>query len=595
MRSRVGAGPDREGFPGKFERNVLNLGLVTGNVAPFRVAFPMSLRIQCPSCRRQFKVDEELQGRTVECGACEKQFVVDNDAVVSERGEDRYFPGDIQKPGLDHYARATPSSPTSQSVQFATATYNDAASAADVTPVSPQRIFAGALGIGIQVLFALALVFGTQENWIMYDVEPQKRLVLAGFVVAVGACLIFVATRRRRMEGLLAIGGLGATVICLAAFLGVDQNSENVIPPPPLPDVASNPDTQGPKRLTEADVKNAMGYGPVASAIESAGVDRVVALWAPTMRQRFKFQIRNYLQRKCETPELPSFNERPNSGGIFIIENTPLSIAEVEQVVSNFAEIEEVYRNLRVFQIVIKSDNLGEMGAELKRKVDDPSHAAFYKLNQTELDHLVLKRVQEAAQRLSQAEPKRFRNEIGAKLLSLLDEDESAEFREAICEAIAVWSVPGDGAEAEVARVAQDLLINGGTVPRTMIEFLISRKSGAVVALLEELWKSDPASWESTVVSAGSPMEEVVIPYLKSESNAVLRSALVILRRLGTAASIPALEAALEAAGDDDDLKILINAAIDSIKNGSPVTPPDPGPGEEEEETIPAPTPPNTP
>lgn len=529
-----------------------------------------SLRIQCPSCRRQFKVDEELRGRTVECGACEKQFVIDADAVVPERSDDRYFPGDIQKPGLDHYARATPSSPTSQGVQFATATYSGTASAADVTPASPQRMFAGSLGIGIQILFALALVFGTQENWIMYDVAPEKRLVLAGFVVLVGACLIFYATRLRRIEGLLAIVGLGATVICLAAFLGANDTDENVEPPPPLPSMSPKDDGQGPKRLTEAEVRNAMGYRPVASAIESAGIDRVVALWAPTMRQRFKFQIQSYLQRKCETPELPSFNERPNSAGIFIIENTPLTIAEVERVVAEFAEIEEAYRNLRVLRIVIKSDHLGELGAEQKRKMEDPSHSAFYMLNRTELDHLVLKRVEEAAVRLSKAEPKRFRNEIAAKLIELLDEDESADFRAVICRAIAVWSVPGDGAAAAVGRVAQDLLINGGTVPRIMIEFLIARKSGEVVSLLEELWKADPNAWESTVVGAGSSVEEVFIPYLKSENAAVMRSSLVILRRVGTEASLPALADALAAAGDDNDLKLLITTAINSIKAGVP-------------------------
>ena len=97
----------------------------------------MTLRIQCPACQRQFTVDEELKSRTVECGSCEKQFVVDEDAIVSER--DRYFPGDIKKPGLKHYgAGRSPVDPAPE-VEFATATYSESATAADVIPPTPGR------------------------------------------------------------------------------------------------------------------------------------------------------------------------------------------------------------------------------------------------------------------------------------------------------------------------------------------------------------------------------------------------------------------------------------------------------------------------
>ncbi|NIP98061.1 MAG: hypothetical protein GWO24_33400, partial [Akkermansiaceae bacterium] len=155
----------------------------------------MTLSIQCPACQRQFKVSDKLKGRTVECGACEKQFVVDDDVIVVQR--DRYFPGDIKKPGLDHYGRAPSPDGPPPVVRFATASYDDHATAADVIPASPQRMFASTLGVLLQVIFAVVLLFGSQENGILKDMEHEKRIILSGFVVVMGAALIFYGSFRR--------------------------------------------------------------------------------------------------------------------------------------------------------------------------------------------------------------------------------------------------------------------------------------------------------------------------------------------------------------------------------------------------------------
>ena len=107
----------------------------------------MTLRIQCPACQRQFSVNEELEGRTVECGSCEKQFVVDEDAIVAER--DRYYPGDIKKPGLKQYGNAPTPGESAPLVEFATATYSESATAADVIPPTPARMVACTIGFCI--------------------------------------------------------------------------------------------------------------------------------------------------------------------------------------------------------------------------------------------------------------------------------------------------------------------------------------------------------------------------------------------------------------------------------------------------------------
>ena len=64
----------------------------------------MTLRIQCPSCDRQFKVSEDLKGRTVECGACEHRFKLGEEVIVQKR--DKFYPGERAKKGLERYGRA---------------------------------------------------------------------------------------------------------------------------------------------------------------------------------------------------------------------------------------------------------------------------------------------------------------------------------------------------------------------------------------------------------------------------------------------------------------------------------------------------------
>ncbi|MAT46446.1 MAG: hypothetical protein CMO35_03330, partial [Verrucomicrobiaceae bacterium] len=161
----------------------------------------MSLRIQCPSCQRQFTVDTELKGRTVECGSCAKQFVVDEDAIVPER--DRYFPGDIKRPGLKHYGVARDPEDTAPEVDFARAAYSDTATAADVIPPTPGRLVAGVAGILLLVTYLVVLVFGSNGEGVFSDVDQGKRILLSGFVALMGLALVCYGGIRRRKQSLM--------------------------------------------------------------------------------------------------------------------------------------------------------------------------------------------------------------------------------------------------------------------------------------------------------------------------------------------------------------------------------------------------------
>lgn len=527
----------------------------------------MTVRIQCPACQRQFKVGEELKGRTVECGACEKQFEVTDKSIVPERA--RYFPGDNKKPGLDHYGRAPFSGEKGESpaqVQFATATYNESATAADVIPASPQRLVASALGALIQVIFVVILIFGAQENGSLSDMEHEKRIILGGFVAFVGTALLFYGGFHRRKQAILTAVVLAGLVICLAIFLPVP---EKIVSNPLVGSPGTSPLVEPvpvSEKMTEAEAKEEMGYGPVEKAIKTFSYETVVALWAPTMKQRFRYQIQRYLQRKTGVGARPSFYTR-GDGGLIILEGTELDIPQIEVLIQRFGVVEDVYPSLRVIKFSVEGERLLEPSSELETKLNDETHPSFYAHNQAELDHIDIDRVRDAAQRLGSVEPKMFRDEIAKRLVELLEEDDDTEFRSTICSAILVWSQPDDGSEPAVSKVARELLSNKQEVPRSMIKFLIDRKYPEAIPLVEALWLKKPSTWEPLVVEAGSAAEGVILPHIGDEDQSVARSAILILRRVGTAASLPGLRKALATIQEGSELRVLLDTAIQAIES----------------------------
>ena len=564
----------------------------------------MTLRIQCPTCQRQFSVDEELKGRTVECGSCEKQFVVDKDTIVPER--DRYYPGDIKKPGLKQYGNAPGSGESAPLVDFATANYSESATADDVIPPTPARRVAGVIGTLILVTYLVILIFSSTGGGIFSDINTGKRILLSGFIAGVGLFLVLCGGLRRRKQASLAGVALAFAAMLLTVILPQGDSpvelpsAEN--PTPPRVGVEAVPVRMSGdevRKMSRDEARKAMAYDPIERAIESFGQEAVWALWAPKMRQHFRYQIQRYLQRKTGAAVRPAFYPR-GEGGLLVIEGISIKMPELIELVERFSDVEDVYEDLRVLRIVVKGEHLVEPSSELEGKLNNRTGESFIVLNQKELEHIDIDRVKDAAQRLSTVEPSRFRSEIARRLVELLDEDADAEFRSAICKAIMVWSVPEDGAEVAVARLVEDLLGRNEEVPKSMIEFLIERRTAGVVPLLKVLWEASPLDWESEVISMGSEMETVLLPCITAGDPAVQRSALLILRRVGTEASIPILRKALEAAGEDSDMKLLIERAIEGIENPplipetapepevEPLSEPEPAP-EPEVDPIPAP------
>ena len=63
-------------------------------------------------------------------------------------------------------------------------------------------------------------------------------------------------------------------------------------------------------------------------------------------------------------------------------------------------------------------------------------------------------------------------------------------------------------------------------------------------------------------------MESVIVPSIDSSNRACQRSALLILRRVGTEASLPLLQRSLESSDRDSDVVLLLERAIEAIESG---------------------------
>lgn len=530
----------------------------------------MTLRIQCPSCDRQFKVSDDLKGRTVECGACEHRFRLDDGVIVEKR--DKFYPGDQPKKGLDRYGRAPVAGGGAAPVQFETANYNQEFSAQDILPMSPQEWFASLVGVSVLVFAILLLIWGTtQPDGLLKDMEVPQRTVLAGFMVVVGIGLTGYGCRHRKKKGILLALPLGAVVIALSLTMPVPRTiipvegfAEEEGEEPRMPVMAP--------RKTAEQVREEIGFGPVLRAIsrhtdkEGNPEDYVSVIWVPEMEELYKFQLLRYLQRKTGSEERPIFYRR-GKGGIFVIDGERISLERVADIAERFGRVEEIYHPIRTVEVEVEPSRIGEASEDILRELTDNSHPAFYARNQTELDHIDLDRVQEAVQRLADVEPLRFRVEISRRLMGLLEEETDPALRADIGTALKVWSEEGDEAPEVVARVAREMQQQGDKLPRSMVEFLVQRGSPHAVDLLKPLWLTQPAAWEGLLVEVGPSAEPLALQHLESEDRGLQHSAIRILKRIGSADSVAALRAQLTAA--DDETKLLLEEVIRTLDGSS--------------------------
>ena len=498
-----------------------------------------------------------LRGKIVECGSCEQQFRVDDEVVVKAK---KFYPGERRDPLLDRFSRVP-----AQRVAAPIATGPPAPAVVDraaILPGSPFRVLMGLVGVIIAALVVMILIFGTGPGGLVHGAPLERRLLLAGFAGVLCLVLLVAANPLARWRGVL--GGLAANALLLTLPF-VFREGE-----PTVADGAGTlagleisndaPDVGDPLE----DVREEVGYAPLEAAIKAReGLPdggSAVGLWLRDLRDFNKLQILDFMKRKTGASEQSWLYPRPPTDFLLVLDGVDETLGEIEQLARSFGTIRRRFDDLRLIEVQVDNNVFVQGPQDRLQDRDDP---AFYELNRRELESIDLQRAGEAVKRLAGAEPKIFRNDIVIRLHDLMDEADP-EMKRDIAAALIVWAEPGDGSVPLVRRAAEELVREEGRVPTAIMTFLVRSGDDSALPILGELWREEPDEWELLLGDAGPEAEAEALKGLEAKSASTRFSAVRLLRRIGTARSLPALrEARGQAQGE---FIALIEQAIAAIE-----------------------------
>ncbi len=519
------------------------------------------LLIRCPSCGQRFKVGDDLREKTVECGGCEHRFRINDEVIV--RGK-KFYPGERTNPGLNRFQRVPHSFAPAAMGQQPSTRYGEVPDPALLEPVSPLRIIAGMVGVAGMILMALLLMFGASRGGALDGMASENRLVMGGFASFMGIALLIYANPKARIKA-LSVGLLLSAGLMMIPFVFtvgsktvgdredlVADLSPAKLPPADVP--PSNPD---------AALRARIGTDPLVKEIrrlEAEGSKKhALGLWLRGLSEMNRFLVRDYIFRV--TGADPSSHFYPRDGGDFlmVVIGPQQSLEEMAEVTAALGRTEKIYPDLSVIEVRVNNENFTEGPIEKLTKKGDP---AFYDLNKRELESIDLERVKRAVQRLAEAEPKIYRNDISRKLMSMLKED-GIDFKGNICRALAIWSeAPGPAGDAAL-KVVQNMMEKKSVVPPEMIALIVKERNVAVIPYLDQLWFKDVTAWESVYGELGQSIEATIVQRFPNTEGAVRYSAVRLLGKVGGRDSLAVLGTV--AAGANPELKVLLEQAQKAI------------------------------
>lgn len=518
---------------------------------------PESLQIRCPSCGQKFNVGHDLQGRMVECGACETQFRVNDDTILRSK---KFYPGEHRDPRLHGFGRRPME--TSGPVNIQMAHYHPEPQSVSFEPPGAQRTIAGVVAVLMMITVALLLGLGAHQGGVLDGVSQTNRLILAGFAGLLGAILLIYANPRGRKKAvffaLLFCSGLVAMPFIftaasepLAATGGTPHVTEEVAP------------VEDSEKLAKA-----LGLEPLITenlrlAEKGGNSGRAIGLWLREMKESNKLLIRDHLVRETGADPDSNLYVRDRGDWLMVLSGVKRPIEEIAAIAGKLGhggKAERIYPDLNLVEIAV--DNAAFVEGPIET-LNDKSSPMFYELNKRELDSIDPDRARRAVKRLADAEPKIYREDIARRLSQLLRDADATDAGH-ICQALMTWSTPEQTfATTAAVESLKRLHANGVTPPREMIAFLVARKETSIAPVLDEIWAKDHTSWEQYYGELGPAIEPLVLSHLENGSIMLRHSAVRLLARVGTPASLPKIEALRPGAATE--LRVLIDRAVAAI------------------------------
>lgn len=521
------------------------------------------LLIRCPSCGQRFKVAEDLRGKTVECGGCEQRFRINDEVIVRGR---KFYPGERRDSRLNRFQRV-PLAVAPPVIGTPTVRYAEPPDPATFEPASPQRIVAGLLG-GITIAaMALLLILGASRGGALDGVTTEKRLIMACFSGLLGMVLLVYANPRARGKAVMAGLVFGGA---LAALPYVFTDGSTKLPEQPIEAPAADLFADlirenGAETNEMTELSRLIGTDPLVAEIErlaSEGSTRkAVGLWLRDMSEQNRFLIMDYILRTTGADPQSHYYPRDSGNFLMVVTGISLSLDEMATIAAELGSIENIHPEISVIEVKVNNQNFIEGPI---KKLTDKSNPAFYDLNKRELESIDLERVEKAVKRLADAEPSIYRVDIARKLLALLGMPE-VKFKGDVCRALLVWSEDLQQAGEVALAQASDMLANRVTIPEELIALIVKAENPGIMPIIGELWQQNPNRWESHYADIGQAAEASVLSLFNSSTGTHRHSAVRLLGRVGTAASLDTLTAAKE--GADSELSVLLDNSIRSIRS----------------------------
>lgn len=517
------------------------------------------LLIRCPSCGQRFKVGEDLRDRTVECGGCENRFRIDDEVIVRGR---KVYPGERKDQELNRFQRV-PLPGGEKMIGVQPMHYSNQPDPAVLEPVSPQRIMAGAAGVGGMAIVALLLMFGGRG--LLDGMDRGDRLMIAGFASVLAVFLMVYANPKARLKAGMIGLMMAAGVIALPFFFKVGT--------PVVQDAAAaahHTEAPQPRQVpgsTESSeiirLREEIGTAPLAKEIDRLAKlksdKHAIGLWLRGMNESNRYVVMDYVVRVTGAELSSHFYPRDNGDFLLVVTGISTSMHELAEFASVLGDIVKIHQELSIVEVKVHNDNFLAGPIDTLSNKEDP---AFYDLNKRELECIDLERIRRAVQRLQDVEPKIYRSDISRKLISLLGQP-GVDFKGSICVALLRWSeqpgVAGDAAVKEVDKLSKA----GKAIPAELVGVAVKERNPGIIPTLDELWFKNPTAWETAYGEMGPGAEPTILARFPQTEGIIRYSAARLLGRVGSASSLAVLEEAEAKA--DSELKVILEQARKAI------------------------------
>lgn len=519
------------------------------------------LLIRCPGCGQRFKVQQDFRNRIVECGVCEERFHIRDEVIVRLK---KFYPGEKRRLGLSRFQRISHAQSATDPLT-ASAVYEAPTPVEYFTPVSPQRIIAGFVGVIVILLVALLLVFGSDPGGPLHGVAVDRLFIIAGFTAVMGFALILYANPNTRLAAGLFGGAMAAGLAALPFFVTDSPTSIDDIERITVSAEEDEPPEEplDPEEIILNTMRDRMDLRPLEKEAERLAESetplKAYGLFLVGLQESNRIAVRDYMFRVISADPSSHIYPRGEENYLFVLTGLEMNVERLAAIAAPLGRVRLIVPELNVVEILVDNSIFIESPSDTLINRDAPG---FYELNLRELNSIDTQRIQRAVQRLAEAEPKMYRADITKRLRELLDES-GITFHGPIARALSTWDEDKASAAEVATRTAIKLQQRGSVPPAELIGLAIENPSEDLIPVVISLWRGNTLMWESYCVRIGPPIEQAMLKEFDTLDGSRSQSAARILSQVGGEESGRKLHAALESA--NTELAVIINRALENI------------------------------